>query len=145
MKPLVTFADPEASIGEYLETALAARSEPFTDNVTVSAFFPTVALTKIPLRTHVQVELESGNADDYPVTERCQVRFTCYAPPNARTTAKDLASLVQGLVLTHPGDADIHGTRPQLGRSSVITDPATKNLMVWFTAWVDLQATQLAS
>lgn len=143
MKPLVTFPDPEAPFKTYLETKLGARPEAYTDS-TVSTSFPAQPLTKSPLKTHVQIELEGGNSDDYPVTEHAQVRFTCYAPPGERAAVKDLASLTQGLVLTFLS-ADVAGVRPGTGRSDVITDQATKNLMVWFTALVDLKATQLAS
>jgi hypothetical protein len=143
MKPLVIFDSPEPIFKPYLETALAARPEPYTDT-TVSLEFPTLALTKTPLKTHVQVEFEGGGVADYPVTERAQVRFTCYAPRGERAAVQNLASLTQGLVLTYQGDP-VAGTRPGAGRSDVIEDPTTKNLMVWFTAFVDLKATVLAS
>jgi hypothetical protein len=144
MKPLVTFADPEAAMKTYLESAFAPRSETYKP-ATISTAFPTAALTKSPLKTHLQIELEHGGASDYPVTERAQVRFTCYAPPGERGAVKNLATLTQGLVYTHPGSATVAGTRPQVGRSDVIEDPTTKNLMVWFGFYVDLKATQLAS
>lgn len=141
MKPLVTFADPEAKQRAYLVAQFATRGEPYKP-ATISTKFPTVSLTTA---THVQVELEVGNADDYPVTERAQVRFTCYAGPEERTNVKLLASLTQALVYAQPGDADIAGARILTGRSDVIVDPATKNLMVWFLAEIAMKATPLAS
>jgi hypothetical protein len=62
-----------------------------------------------------------------------------------RSDAKHLASLAQGLLYAWDGDASVAGTSPLVGRSDVITDPTTKNLMVWFTFRVSLKATLLAS
>lgn len=139
MKPLVVFPDPEAVVIGYLTTALAGRLEPYAA-ATVSTGFPAAAATY-----HVQVEFEAGNADDYPVTERAQVRVNCWAPAGKRTDAKALASLVQGLLYVHPGDSDLAGITLPGGRSSVVTDPDTKRLMCWFLVRVNLKATLLAS
>lgn len=144
MKPLVTFPDPESAVVSQLTVAFAARSEIYKP-ATFGTSFPTAALTKVPLKTHLQVELEVGNTDNYPVTERAQVRVTCYAPPGERGAAKNLASLAQGLLLSWPGSDEVSGVFPGIGRSDVITDPTTKNLMVWFVVRVDLKATLLAS
>jgi len=141
-KPLVTFADPEAAQIDYLTAAYAGRSEAYKPG-TISPNFPAAALTGNA--THVQVELELGNADDYPITERAQVRFTCYAAPGKRTNVKALASLTQALVYSQPGDDAVAGAFIRIGRSDVVTDPATKNLMVWFMAQINLKATLLAS
>lgn len=141
MKPLVTFADPETLQIDYLTAAFSARSEPYKP-ATITPHFPSAALTTA---THVQVELELGNADDYPIAERAQIRFTCYAGPGKRTNVKALASLTQALVYAQAGGSDVAGARILVGRSDVITDPTTKNLMVWFLAEVTLTATQLAS
>lgn len=142
MKPLVTFADPESHQVDYLKAAFTPRVEAYKP-ATVSTSFPAAALTGNA--THVQVELEVGNADDYPITERAQVRYTCYAAPGHRTNAKALASLTQALVYAQPGDASLAGAAIRIGRSDVITDPDTKNLMVWFIATLNLKATPLAS
>ena len=137
MKPLVTFADPEALAQQIVMDGWAARVEDYKP-ATVGVGFPPNPLTKSPLRTHVQVELEVGGTEFYPVTERAQVRFNCWAPKGERAKVMALASLTQGIVLAH---TDAH---PQTGRSDVVTDPTTGYLMVWFTALVDLRATQLA-
>lgn len=137
MKPLVTFADPESLMIDYLTAQLATRLEDYA-NATVDAGFPKTALTKTPLTTYVQVENESSDDEWFPIAERAQVRFNCWAPKGERPAVKDLASLVHGLVLAH---TDAH---PQTGRSDVTEDPTTGYLMVWFTALVDLRATQLA-
>jgi hypothetical protein len=139
MKPLVVFADPEAKVVNYLKSTLVPRLEAYAP-ATVTTSFPMTLTT----RPHIQVELESGNADDYPVTERAQVRVTCWAPPGKRTDAKALASLAQAFVYTY-SDADVAGCDILIGRSDVITDPDTKNLMCWFLARVNLKATLLAS
>jgi hypothetical protein len=145
-KPLVTFPDPEAAVINALKAAFLPR---------VEAYKPATVTTAVPVgvdgrpvtlttTTHLQVELEVGNADDYPIAERAQVRVTCYAAPGKRTDVKRLASLAQGLTYTI-STADVAGVDILIGRSDVITDPDTKNLMVWFLARVNLKATLLAS
>ena len=141
MKPLVTFPDPESAVVSRLTTAFTGRPETYKP-ATITVNFPTTALTTA---THLQVEAESGGAADWPVTERAQVRVTCYAGPGKRANVKALASLTQGLLLSWLGDDEVAGIVPLIGRSNVITDPTTKNLMVWFTVRVDLKATLLAS
>jgi hypothetical protein len=127
----VTFPDPEAVLVDHLNAKLAA---------TVSTSFPQTSITS----PHVQVELEAGNDEDYPVTERAQVRVTCHAPLGRRTDVKALASLARAHAVTLQS-TDVAGVFPRGGRSSVITDPDTKNLMCWFLVRVDLKATLLAS
>jgi hypothetical protein len=144
VKPLVTFADAEAAMHAYLVSAYGSRVEAYKPD-TFSTAFPKTPLTQSPLLIHLQIEREAGNLDDFPVVGRQQVRFTTYAHHAERTNVKASASLTLALVLAHPGSSTIAGTRPQAGLSDVITDPDTKNLMVWFTAWVDVKATQLAS
>jgi hypothetical protein len=138
-KPLVTFPDPEAAVVNALKAAFLPRAEAYKP-ATITTSFPATLTTT----THIQVELEVGNADDYPIAERAQVRVTCYAAPGKRTDVKRLASLAQGLLYTHAG-GDVAGVDILIGRSDVITDPDTKNLMVWFLARVNLKATLLAS
>lgn len=141
-KPRVTFADPEKLGIDYLKAQFTPRAEAYKPT-TITPAFPAVTLTGNV--THVQVELELGGADDYPVTERAQVRFTCYAAPGRRDNVKALASLTQALIYSHPGDSDVAGALILIGRSNVIVDPNTKNLMVWFLARLNLKATVLAS
>ena len=144
-KPLVVFADPEVALVNYLTSAFAARSEPYKPSL-VAVGYPSARLTTA---TRIQVELELGNADDYPISERAQVRVTCHGPGSwaspstrdARTEIKALASLTQGLLYAHPGDADVAGVFIQGGRSSVVKDPDTGNFMVWHLARVALKAT----
>lgn len=135
------FADPERLLIDGLMAAFAGRTESYVP-AEVSTDFPTLPLTGDD--THVQVELEQGNSNDYPVTERAQVRVTCYAAPGHRDNVKDLASLTHALVLGLSGPS-LAGVQPRVGRSSVTADPATKNLMVWFLVRADLKATPLAS
>lgn len=139
MKPRVIFPDPEAKLIGYLQDTLIPYPETYAP-ATVTTSFPMTLAT----RPHIQVELEAGNADDYPVTERAQVRVTCWAPPGKRTDIKALASLAQAFVYTY-ADADVAGCDILIGRSDVITDPDTTNLMCWFLARVNLKATLLAS
>lgn len=140
-KPLVTFADPEALVIAYLKAQFVPRVETYKP-ATVTVDFPASVLTTA---THLQVEIESSGDADRPILERGQIRVTAYAGPGKRTNVKLLASLAQGLLYRHPGDSSAAGIFPLIGRSDVIEDPTTKNLMVWFLARVDLKATQLAS
>lgn len=141
MKPTVVFADPEAELRAYLLEAWADRPEAYAPTK-VTTDFPSAALAGDA--TWIQLELESGDVSDYPVTERAQVRVVCYAAKNRRSNAKALASLTQGLLHAHPGSEKVAGVVIRGGRSAVTPDPDTENLMVWFLVRVDLLATSLA-
>lgn len=136
MKPLVMFPDPEAVARTYLIAEFAARGEAYKP-ATVTNAFPTAALTGNT--THVQVELDGGFTDDYPVTERATLRVTCYSAPTSQTNAKNLASLTQGLLYTFPGSSEAHGTYPLTGRLKTV-DPTTRNNIVSFTIRINLKA-----
>lgn len=139
----MTFPDAEAAVVAYLRDA-------FDDHVAV--WVPEDASVSVRAAqsslsgdaTAVQVELESGNVVDFPVTERAQVRVTCYAGAGKRSNVKALASLALGL-LARMHTADVAGVVPMIGRSDVVEDPDTGNLMCWVLVRVDLKATQLAS
>lgn len=139
MKPLVTFPDPEAELYDDLKAAFLPRTEPYKAT-SFSTGFP-----KSDATYHVQVELEAGNTDDYPVTERAQVRVNCWAPSGKRDDVKNLASLAMGLIHAHPGSAAVASYEVRGGRSGITTDPDTKRLMCWFLVRVNLKATPLAS
>ncbi|HJR89521.1 MAG TPA: hypothetical protein VJ782_05105 [Aeromicrobium sp.] len=134
----VIFGDPEALLIGHLVTAFAARTETYKAT-SVGIGFPAAS------GYHVQVELEVGNADAYPVTERAQVRVNCWAPKGKRSDVKDLASLTMALVNSYDGDAEATGAHVIGGRSAVIPDPDSGYLMCWFLARVNLKATLLAS
>jgi hypothetical protein len=51
---------------------------------------------------------------------------------------KALGPDVGSQLLLHPGDDDIGGVTPLVGRSSVAVDPDTKNLSCWGTVRVGL-------
>lgn len=138
----VTFADPERAMIDRLVAAFAGRPEVYKP-ATITTNFPAAVLAGDV--THVQVELEAGNPDDYPATERAQVRLTCYSAPGKRSHAKNLASLAQALAISHPGGADVLGVLPAgVGRSSVVEDPDTGNLMVWLLVRVALKPVAVA-
>lgn len=138
--PLVTFGDPEVEMVDYLKAAYASRSE---------SFKPAKVSTEPPVKlvdsTHLQVEMDGTPADVYPAGEFPTVRFTCHVPAGQRSDVKALASLTEGLVYRFPGSSAVAGAFPLLGRSSVVTDPTTKNLMVWFTARVTMRPAPVAS
>lgn len=136
----VTFPDPEKVVIDYLVARFAGRPEAYKP-ATITSAFPTVALAGDS--THLQVELEVGDPEDYPVTEWAQVRLTGYAAPGKRSNAKGVAGLTLALVASHPGSASILATQIRTGRSNVIKDPDTGNLMVWLLARVALKPTVL--
>lgn len=141
MNPAVVFADPEAVLVDYLTQAWAGRDEVFAPG-RVSTGFPAEPLEGDD--TVIQVELESSNADDYPVAERARVRIVCHAASVQRSSVKALASVTQTLLDRHPGSSAVAGVFVGSGRSGVATDPDTGNLMVWFLVRVNLMASPLA-
>lgn len=134
-KPLVTFADAEAAVIDYLKAAFTGAIADRRPG-RITADIPTAALAQDA--QWVQVNLDASSAD-YPITERATVRVTCHTAPGHRSAASDLASLVQGLLLTYPGGGPAFSVRPGVGRSRPIVDPPTKNFMVWFTVRVNLR------
>lgn len=125
----VNLPDPERELITILTTALGAGI--------VSTDYPSAAL--VGTARKVQVDLEAGNTDDYPITERAQVRVTCHRAPGKRTDVKaDAATVLRHLVTSRT--ANIAGIVPLGGRSGVSTDPTTGNVMCWLLVRVDLKA-----
>jgi hypothetical protein len=141
VKPRVTFGDAESLQIDYLTAEYEGRSEEYKP-ASIDPRFPSAKLVNA---THIQVEGESLGTQDYPVAGRARVRFTCYAPPTKRDWVKQLAVLTMALVYAQPGTAEIEGASIPIGPSDVITDPDTKNLMVWFQAEITLAPALLAS
>lgn len=140
-KPLVEFPDAEAKVIAYLDAAytgsLASRKPG-----TISTQPPQTALAANA--EWLQVEMDGSFVNDFPATERATIRCNYYTAPDRRTAVKAGAALAAGLLGIHPGDAYVYGTTPLIGRSQVITDPQTKNLMCWFTYRVNLRPAVLA-
>lgn len=142
MIPLVIFTSPEAALKTYLEAELPTHYDGWT--ATVSTSHPSASLVKSPTRqVHVQIEHEVGDDADFPVVERDQVRLTVHVPRGERALALSVASLVRGLVLRFQGGS-IAGVSPGIGRSDVIADNTTTNLMVWSLVRVSTKASQVA-
>jgi hypothetical protein len=139
---LVTFPVPDNEMRDYMRPILTALPEDYEPG-TVGAGFPNPTDPDFN-GYHLQVELEAGNTDDYPVTERSQLRFNFWAPKGKPTHAKQGASLVMAYVSTASDDW-LAGATILGGRSDAITDPDTGYEMCWFLARVDLLATPLAS
>lgn len=128
MKPLVDLPDVER---EVIDALLAVGHANVTTN------FPDEPLTGT--QTTLQVELEASNVDDYPVTERAQVRVTAHAAKGRRTAVKELAGDVLADLYTF-SSANVAGVVPLGGRSAVSTDPDTENVMCWVLVRVNLLA-----
>lgn len=128
----VQLPDPERELIAILTAALGAGI--------ASTDYPSTSLAVNVKR--VQVDLEGGDVDDYPVTERAQVRVTCHvgkATASQRTVVKDLADDCRRHLVTNR-TANVAGIVPLGGRSGVSTDPTTGNVMCWFLVRVDLKA-----
>ena len=138
-KPLVRFGDPERAVIDYYAAAYAGAIAASAPSKIDSAAPPAALSTGWWL----QVELD-GTPDGSGWVESPTVRVNCHTPPGKRSDAKANASLAHGLLRIHPGDDLVFGTVPLVGRSQVITDPATKNLMVWFTFRVNLRPTPVS-
>lgn len=129
----VILPDPEREVIAILAAALGAGI--------ASTDYPSTSLAVNIKR--VQVDLEGGNTDDYPVTERAQVRVTCHvgkATASQRTVVKDFADDCRRHLVTS-STANVAGIFPLGGRSGVSEDSTTGNLMCWFLVRVDLKAT----
>lgn len=132
------FADPEAVVRAALADGFIGRTETPTK---ITTTYPNDSLTGSAF--WIQVELEGDSADDYPVTARAVVRVTIHAPKLKRDLVKRAADASRSL-LSVASDEDVAAFWPQ-GRSAVIPDPDTDNLMVWFLCRVDLLAIPLAT
>lgn len=126
----VNLPDPERELVTILTAALGAGI--------ASTDYPSTTLGAAARK--VQVDLEAGDIDDYPVTERAQVRVTCHRPPGKRTDVKVDADLMRRHLVSSR-TANVAGIVPLGGRSGVSTDPTTGNVMCWFLVRVDLLAT----
>lgn len=145
MKPLVVFADPVEAIINYLAGKLASRSESHVlqpQPVEVSAWYPHESTPELPSIPHVQVNNDGTFEFHYPVAQRATVRITIWH--DNPTPARQLASLVSGLMQTHPGDADVWSvtllTGPLPNR-----DKDTGAYLVSMTFRVNIRPTEVAS
>jgi hypothetical protein len=128
MKPLVDLPDAEAVV----RTALLAAGHP-----TVTTNYPSASLTGTDYV--LQVDLEASNSDDYPITERAQVRVVAHVAEGRRTAAKQHAAEALADLYVY-SSASVAGIVPLVGRSTPSTDPTTKNVMCWVLVRVDLLA-----
>lgn len=128
----VVLPDPERELLDIFSAALGAG--------VASTDYPSTSLAVNVKR--VQVDLEGGPADDYPITERAQVRITCHvgkATASQRTVVKDFADDCRRHLVTSR-TANVAGIVPLGARSGVSTDPTTGNVMCWFLVRVNLKA-----
>ena len=105
--PLAIPPDAEHVVIDYLTPALAARGQDVTCGVDIPTTW--TATTK----PHVQVALDGTPIVEYPILGRATVRLTAWA--STTTTAKALAALAQGLMLSHPGSPEVGSVRPLTG------------------------------
>jgi hypothetical protein len=129
MKPLVDLPDAERQ----LMTVLLGLGY-----ASVSTDYPSTRLGSSA--THIQVDLESSDTDDYPIVERAQVRVVVHAAEGRRGAVKAIAGEVLGDLYSFTGNADVAGIVPLAGRSAISSDPTTRNVMCWVLVRVDLLA-----
>lgn len=135
MKPLAVPPDAERVVIDYLTAALAARSQ----DVTVGVNIPTTWTTAT--KPHVQVGWDGTPEVTYPVLWRCSVRVTAWS--SSTTTAKALAALAHGLLLSHPGSAEVGSIRPGTGVLPT-KDPDTGAQLASVSVQVNLRGSVLA-
>lgn len=119
MKPLVVFGDVQAAAASLLRTALAARPEPYADDVTVGTRIPDSRSPETPHLPYVLVRKDSDSPHSSMANARCTLRVTVWHEDADQ--AHDLAMLCQGLLLVHSGPV-IRGVRSGTGPLAA-TDP----------------------
>lgn len=134
-KLLAVPPDAEHVVRDYLETALAARSQ----DVTVGVDLPTIWTTET--KPHVQVALDGTPSVNYPVLWKATVRVTAWS--SSTTTAKALAALCQALLCAHPGDVSVASVQPLTGVLPT-RDPDTGAQLASVSVRVNLLAIVLA-
>ncbi|MET9158288.1 hypothetical protein ABZX56_11220 [Streptomyces parvulus] len=118
MKTLTVFDDAQSAGASVLRVALAGRSEPFTDGVTVGTRVPS---SRVPedLFRYVMVRKDSDAPHPSMANARVTLRVTCWHEDVDQ--AHDLAMLCQGLLIVHSGLV-IRGVRPGTGPLPAVDD-----------------------
>lgn len=98
-KPLAIPPDAERLVIDLLASLLAARGQDVTVGVNIPATW--AAGTK----PHVQIALDGTPEGQYPILTRASVRVTCWH--QSTTTAKALANLCMGLLLSYAGNPQV--------------------------------------
>ena len=121
--PVVLFADLELWATGVLRTALAARAEPYTDDVYVGNDVPKNAATGEPERRPrmVTVRRDGGPRDKMAPLETARVGVNVYAETDQ--DANDLARMVAALLWASPNGAPVVKVNQTSGPST-IDDPS---------------------
>jgi len=134
VKPLAVAPDTERIVVDLLTAALAVRGQ----DVTVGVVIPDTWTTA--MKPHVQVALDGTPDVRYPHSSAATIRVTAWA--TATTTAKALAELCQGLLLSYPGGSDVASIRPLTGVLPT-RDPDTNAQLASITVRVNVRLTLL--
>lgn len=116
-KPLSVVPDAEHIVIDLLTSMLAARSQ----DVTVGVVVPTSWANGT--KPHVQVALDGTPELQYPILAKASVRVTCWH--QSTTTAKALANLCMGLLLSYEGNSQVAAFQSLTGVLPA-QDPDTK-------------------
>jgi hypothetical protein len=121
--PVVLFDDLELWATGALRTALAARSEPYTDNVYVSNDIPFNTTTGEPERRPrmVTIRRDGGPRAEVAPLETARIGVNVYAETDQ--DANDLARMVSALLWSFPDGDPVTKVNQILG-PSVIDDPS---------------------
>ncbi|MEU3528822.1 hypothetical protein AB0E62_34075 [Streptomyces sp. NPDC038707] len=141
MKRLVIFGDVQAAGAEVLRTALAERSEAYTQGVTVGTRVPTIRSPEDDQLPFVLVRKDTDIPHPSMANARCTLRCTVWHQDADQ--AHDLAMLCQGLWLVHSGPV-IRGFRPGSGPIPTTDDETGVDLST-FTAIANVKPTVVAT
>lgn len=134
MAEVIEFGDAERMVIDFFNAAytgaIASRKP-----TTITTKPPSTSLTDT--QTWLQVTVD-GTPLEMPIIETPTVRVVYYTAAGSRTEVKRGASLAFGLLDT------LSNTKRLVGRSGVIEDPDTNNLMCWFTYRVSLRPIPVA-
>lgn len=139
-RPAILFDDAELWACGYLRTALAARSEDYTDDVFVSNSIPLNATTGEPdRRDRMVIVRRDGGLGSGVVLDSPRLGIQCWA--QSTQDAVDLARMTLALLIAAPGDASVKACRNPTGPTR-ISDPSRQPL-AYVTTELVLKGTQL--
>lgn len=101
-KPLVVYGDAQAAAADYLRVALADRTEPYTDGVTVGTRIPGHRDIDTPVHPYVMVVQDGPGEVRQHVLAVVTLRVTVWAA--TEDDAYNLVQMCHGLLLIHSGD-----------------------------------------
>lgn len=138
--PGILFDDAELWACNYLRTAIAARSESYTDDVFVSNSIPLDASTAEPeRRDRMVIVRRDGGLRSGVVFDNPRLGIQCWA--QTTQDAVDLARMVLALLIAAPGDSNVKAMAGYTGPTR-IADPS-KQPLAYVTAEIRTKGSKL--